>query len=118
MKFLADENIEWPLVIQMRHWGYDVATIREIAPRAGDDKVLQLATGERRILLTNDNDFGSMVFHQKMTAYGVVLLRFSEETLDRKIAILEYLLQHHKTKLQGHFTVVSESQIKIRPLEK
>ena len=118
MKFLADENVEWPIVFQMRHRGYDVSAVREVMPGAEDDDILREAVKEGRILITNDNDFGFMVFHQKMDAVGVILMRFTEESFDKKLGVLEYLLKHHAGKLAGHFTVISENQIKIRPLKK
>ena len=116
MKFLADENVEWPIVLQIRKWGHEVIAVRDIMPGAEDTRVLKLASEENWILLTNDNDFGTMVFHQKAETRGVILMRFSEESSVRKIEALDHLLKHHKNKLADHFTVITENQIKIRPL--
>lgn len=116
MKFLADENVEWPIIVQMRQWGHDVLSIKEALPGKEDDAVLALSQKETRILLTNDLDFGRIVIHQKKNSPGVVLMRFDSEASNQKIKALGHLLQHHSEKLMGHFTVISEKRIKIRPL--
>lgn len=116
MQFLADENVEWPIVMKLRRLGYDIKAIKEISAGTDDEAVLQLAFKEKRILLTNDMDFGRLVLHQKKNSAGVVLMRFSNESSAQKIKAIEHLLKFHSEKLAKHFTVISEEQIKIRPI--
>lgn len=71
---------------------------------------------ENRILLTNDLDFGRMVVHQKKPSAGIILMRFGNEFSEEKIKGVDHLLKFHSEKLSDHFTVISEDQIKIRPL--
>lgn len=40
IKFLADENVEWPVVVWLRQNGYDVTAIKEVLPGVEDDFVL------------------------------------------------------------------------------
>jgi len=117
MKFLADENVEWPIVVQMRQWGYDVVSAREVLKGSDDDEILNFSFEEKRILITNDTDFGAMIYHQKKESPGVILMRFAQESPMEKIKTLEHLLKFHKTKLACHFTTISEGQIRIRPIE-
>lgn len=117
MKFLADENVEWPIVSRLRQLGYDIKAIKEISAGTDDEVVLQLAMKEDRILLTNDMDFGRLVLHQKKDSAGVVLMRFSQESSVQKIKVVEHLFKFHSEKLAKHFTVISEDQIKIRPIQ-
>ena len=42
--------------------GHDVLSASEAAPRATDDELLALALAEQRILITEDKDFGELVF--------------------------------------------------------
>ncbi|MDP2599315.1 MAG: DUF5615 family PIN-like protein [Deltaproteobacteria bacterium] len=56
MKFLADENVEWPIVVQMRQWGHDVVSAREVLRSSDDDEILNFSFEEKRILITNDTD--------------------------------------------------------------
>ena len=116
MKFLADENVELSAVKFLREKGYDVLYISERFAGCSDDKVFDIAKAEGRILLTNDSDFGEMVFRQGKVLSGVVLMRFASESIKKKINVIEHLLKHHAEKLVNHFIVVNEHQIRIRPL--
>ena len=44
MRFLADENIEHPVVEALRSAGHDVASVADIAPGAPDEEVLRPRT--------------------------------------------------------------------------
>ncbi|MCD4755662.1 MAG: DUF5615 family PIN-like protein [Deltaproteobacteria bacterium] len=56
--FLADESCDFAFVRVLRQVGYDVTAIVEFMSGASDLKVLESAFEERRILLTEDKDFG------------------------------------------------------------
>jgi predicted nuclease of predicted toxin-antitoxin system len=73
MRWLADECAAAPLVAALRENGHDVVYIAEVAPRASDAEVLRLARDEARLLLTDDKDFGDLVFRQNWPVAGVVL---------------------------------------------
>ena len=45
--------------------------------RSHDDMVLQMASGQQRILLTEDKDFGELVVRLKLPVYGIILLRMN-----------------------------------------
>ena len=72
MKFLADECCDHGLVEAMRQSGYDVLFVLEAKPRATDDDVLALAFNERRILITEDKDFGELVYRLEKPARGII----------------------------------------------
>ncbi len=61
MKFLADENIPYPVVKRLRAEGFDITSIYEVRRGITDEEVAQIADREERILITFDKDFG-MIF--------------------------------------------------------
>ena len=65
MKFLADECCNTGLVGSLREDGHDVLYILETKAGVSDDKVLLDAYNEERILLTEDKDFGELVYRFK-----------------------------------------------------
>jgi len=75
MKFLADESVEKPVIDWLRGQDFDVRYITEITPSINDEEVIRLANNEGRILITNDKDFGELVFHQSKIILGVLLIR-------------------------------------------
>jgi predicted nuclease of predicted toxin-antitoxin system len=90
LNFLADESCDLAFVRVLRQNGYDVKAIVEVMPGASDLKVLESGFEERRILLTEDKDFGEWIFSQKSATAGVILLRYPVETrLQMSLAIVE-----------------------------
>ena len=77
-KFLVDENSGRKLYQALLENNYDVKLVTNIMPRALDTQVLSYAENENRILITNDKDFGSLIFRLKMPSSGVILLRLRE----------------------------------------
>ncbi|MCL4489624.1 MAG: DUF5615 family PIN-like protein [Chloroflexi bacterium] len=74
MKFLLDESADLPLAMFLRESGHDVTAIAHDYPQALKDReVLAIAYREQRILLTNDRDFGELIFRQRLPHSGVVL---------------------------------------------
>ena len=76
MRFLADESADFAAVRALRAAGHDVAAAAEIAPRADDADVIDLSVAEKRILLTEDKDFGQLVYAHGKKTVGVVLIRY------------------------------------------
>lgn len=116
MKFLANENIEQPLVEALRAAGYDVVSLTEDERGLADDQVLSRAEAEGRILLTNDKDFGELVFRLHRLGIGIVLLRLGTEDGAEKAARFIKILPAIEARLTGQFAVVTEEQVRLRPL--
>jgi len=114
MKFLVDESIEFPVVTFLRSIGHDVVSVAEDFPSVCDTDVLAAARRAKRILLTNDKDFGELIFLHGLPHQGVILLRLFEEDAQSKIDRLRVLLETHGDDFSGSFTVVSPDAVRIR----
>jgi predicted nuclease of predicted toxin-antitoxin system len=75
VRWLVDECVDAGLVSHLRSTGHDVVYMAETAPRAGDGEVMTRAQAEGRILLTDDKDFGDLVFRRGLPVPGIILLR-------------------------------------------
>jgi predicted nuclease of predicted toxin-antitoxin system len=64
------------VVIDLRLAGYDVVSITEKMAGADDETVIDFARSERRLLLTEDKDFGQLVFAAAKQNSGVILIRY------------------------------------------
>lgn len=68
MNFVADESCVRPVIQALREAGHDVVAIAEIARGATDDQVLERALKENRVLITEDRDFGELVYAKPAVA--------------------------------------------------
>lgn len=118
MKFLADENVEKPIVDMLRNGGHDVLYIPEIRKRSIDEQLLEQANNAACILLTNDKDFGELIYLQGKNNIGIILMRFTSERSAVKTKFMSHLIKNFSDRLIGHFTVISESKIRFRKLKR
>jgi predicted nuclease of predicted toxin-antitoxin system len=113
MRFLADESCDFAIVHAPGAGGYDVLAVSEITPRTEDSEVIRLAVHEERILLTEDKDFGRLVYSHGQKTLGVIFLRFP--TLVRKQIAKDVvkLVRRQEDKLAGCFITVQPGRIRI-----
>ena len=116
MKFLADESVESRIVQALRRIGFDVFSVAEECPAVSDSTVLNLCQKKKCVLITNDKDFGELVFLEKKVARGILLLRFDLEATNQKVQRVLDFLKFHKSKLEKNFVVLSEHNARIRKI--
>jgi predicted nuclease of predicted toxin-antitoxin system len=115
MRFLLDESAEFRLRGFLRDQGHDVTAIAHDYPASlSDDHVLAIAHAERRILVTNDRDFGELIFRQRLSHAGVIFFRLADQAITTKFAWFDRLLRDYPNQLD-QFLVISERGVRIRP---
>ena len=116
MKLLADECVAGSTVRALRQAGFDLVWIAEASPSITDQEVLSLAYASKRMVLTEDKDFGELTIRFGHQCHGLVLLTLTDlpatERAARTIAALDAL----GDKLIGHFVVIEQRRIRRRPL--
>ena len=125
LKLLADECCDTGLVASLRMDGHDVLYVTEKKVGAIDDEIIRVRqTGfvKHRFyhlfnyLITEDKDFGELVYRFKKPTHGIVLLRMDVNERHIKWPRLKKLIDDYGTRLQGHFTVVDAQKFRFRPL--
>ena len=86
MNFVADESCAMPVIRALRQAGHDVVAIAEVARGASDVQVLQRASEGKRVLITEDRDFGELVYARRHSSAGVILVRFDGRVRQAKAA--------------------------------
>jgi predicted nuclease of predicted toxin-antitoxin system len=116
MRFLADESCDFAVVRALRAAGHEVVTVAEVARGAGDGRVIGLATETGSILLTEDKDFGQLVFASGQGKSGVVLFRFPGAARRQLQVAAVDLVQQFGERLVTSFVVVEPGRVRIGPL--
>jgi len=70
--------------------GHDVRLAVDVDPRASDETLLDLAFQEKRVLVTEDKDFGELVFVRRLPHPSIV--RFVEMRVEDQVAAMRELL--------------------------
>jgi predicted nuclease of predicted toxin-antitoxin system len=111
---LADENLDRSVVATLRTDGHEVLAVAEMQPGIGDAQVLALAEERKALLLTEDKDFGELVFRQGLVHAGVILVRLAGLSAVAKGAMLSQALAEYGGQIEGAFTVLSPRSLRIR----
>ncbi|MFN8375774.1 MAG: DUF5615 family PIN-like protein [Anaerolineae bacterium] len=115
MKFLADENCDKLIVMELRQTGYDVEYIAELLPGIDDIDILRQSLTDQRVLITEDLDFCEMVFRDAAPAFAIILIRIaSDQRIAKASRIREFI--KNAAELAGTFTTITLDTIRTRPL--
>src|ERR1041385_3556330 len=116
MRFLADHDVYFITVQELRHAGHDVVTAKELQMQTADDRdLLAKARALDRIFLSRDKDFGTLVFLHALTSPGVIFLRISPTEVDAVHRVLHRLLHEQSEELLNRsYCVVASSRYRIR----
>ncbi len=93
--------------------GHDAIFAADIDPKASDETLLAQSAAQERILVTEDKDFGELVFVFGLPHAGII--RFAELESSGAASTMEYLINNHAAEMQaGAMIVVTPNQIRIR----
>lgn len=116
LRFIVDESAGTGVVEYLRSVGHDVSAVTETMPQANDLDIMERAPSERRVIVTNDKDFGELIFRSAKAHHGVVLLRLHDESLGNRLRVMKAIMDQYADRLEGNFTVATESSVRIRPV--
>ncbi len=116
IKFLADESCDFLVVRTLRSAEYDVLSVAESFPSVSDQQVLRHAAREKRILLTEDKDFGEWVFAHGEDVSGVILIRFPANARRQLGEEIKVLVDIHGLQLMRNFVVLEPGRARIRKI--
>jgi predicted nuclease of predicted toxin-antitoxin system len=113
LRFLADESCDFGVVRALRAEGYDVVALSEITSHTIDSEVIAQAYREKRILLTEDKDFGQLVFASQADSAGVILIRFPGNARKALQETVVKLILERRDEIQNAFVVIQPSHIRV-----
>jgi predicted nuclease of predicted toxin-antitoxin system len=118
VRFLVDECLPPQMAVLLRGAGHDCAHVYELGLGGQpDERIMDLADRENRILLSADTDFGELLANAPVLAPSVILLRRADKRADSLAAvILANLEQVGDDLAAGALIVISDTRIRTRRL--
>lgn len=90
--------------------------ICEFAKRMEDSGVIDLSMREDRVLITEDKDFGQLVYAHGHASRGVVLVRYPALLRERLSRDVVKLVEQRKERLRDSFVVVEPGRVRTTRL--
>lgn len=115
MRFLVDMNLSPLTVDYLNKKGYDAVHARVLGLKQAKDKeLLKVAITERRIIITQDLDFGDLVIFSEGPTPGALIIRTRSATPQRVNSMLKrLLLTVTEEEIKGTVAVVEEDRVRI-----
>ena len=92
--------------------GHDVLSAAELDPKASDEALLSMALSEQWVLITEDKDFGELVFVHRLP--HPCIIRFVEMRVVEQVDAMEELIKGYEDSMtDGTLIVVTRRRIRI-----
>lgn len=114
MIILADESVDYRIITFLREQGFKVEAIIDNDSSIPDMEVLQKANEAKAVLITEDKDFGELVFRLKLEHRGVLLLRFFDLDIQIKKSKVFEVFNMYGKQLSNNFSTLTEKRLRIR----
>ncbi len=116
-QLLTDENIDWELLAFLRERGFDVFDIKEEELfRIKDAAILDLSLQTNRVVISQDSDFGTLIFRDNQPFFGVIYLRPGHESPEVHVQTMRAVLESN-LEFSTPFVLVAENlgdNVKLR----
>ena len=90
--FVVDECVDYTVVAALKEANYKIISIAEYHNSFSDVEVLSLAVEKDAVLITEDKDFGELVFRFQLRQAGILLIRLPAITSQLKATtIIRYI---------------------------
>ncbi len=113
---VCDENLSQRWINLFEAMGYKTLCIRDHFSGIPDTEVIQIAIQNDAILVTEDKDFGEIVFSKGVKNVAVVLLRYDQPDFQQiERFLLEILKEYFKSK-EPFFYTITKQQVRRRKI--
>lgn len=113
---ILDENIDSYWIRLLRSKNYDVLSIAEKYPGITDLEVISVVKKFKGILITEDKDFGELIFAHQISGISIIFLRYDEPLYHQIEKSLLYCLNKISFTHIRKFITITKHKIRIRNL--
>ena len=114
MRFIVDASSDARLVPHLKRQEHDVTRVGTDYPaNLKDSAILAIAVQENRVLITDDRDFGELVFRLRQPHAGVIYLRLDTVLFEVRARRIDEVLAAYRNELD-QFLVITEDSVRIR----
>ncbi len=115
-RFFADESLAGPVFRHLLSAGFDIVAAVDLCPAAPDEVVLSTAVTLQRLVLTEDFDFGGLVFNLKRPALGVTIVNINAMPRADRARHTHAELVRLDAQLLGNLLVIEPHVTRVRKL--
>jgi predicted nuclease of predicted toxin-antitoxin system len=114
INIVIDESVDYQIVNTAKQNGLEVFAIIDENPSISDTEVLSIANKKKALLITEDKDFGELVFRFQLSHNGILLVRMPEvKSLPKAEIVLKTILEYYDEMI-NNFSVLDKNKLRIK----
>ncbi len=113
---IADENLHQQFVNDLLADGFTVQSVRAIRVGMDDRDIAKWVLDKNALLITEDKDFGELIFAHKIQRITVVFLRYKKEELVLVRETLRQVVAEYYSKEGNYFITIKSNKVRITTL--
>jgi predicted nuclease of predicted toxin-antitoxin system len=113
---IIDENVDQVLIDKLDTKNFDTFLIRDHHPGASDREIIAIAKSNKGLIITEDKDFGELVFSHGIGGLSIILLRYNKSDYNDITKNLMKVLADYYDRHDPYFITVTRKKIRIRKL--
>jgi predicted nuclease of predicted toxin-antitoxin system len=107
-----DENIERYWINLIQNLGYPSISIAGMFPGISDRQVVDIVKSHEGLLITEDKDFGELIFAHGFTRVSVIFLRYDQPQYHQIEKSLLKCVKDHFDNPTKKFIIISKTKIR------
>jgi len=115
---IVDENVDQIVIDYLNRNSYDILSIRKSYPGITDREIIELAKTNKGFVITEDKDFGELIFAHQIEGCSVIFLRHTKSKYQAMLNQLDQILiKYLKSSGSGHFFIkITPHKTRIKKL--
>ncbi len=114
---IANENIFRGLIAALRLEGFDVISIFESYRGMSDIDIAAFSLDPPKIIITEDKDFGKLIFEDNVKVVGIVFLRFIDTEREGIIEkVISFFKNENLESLSGKFITITPNKVRVNTI--
>ena len=111
---IVDENVDQRYIDLLIAHGHDIYLIRDYHQGISDRQVIELALNKKAWVLTEDKDFGELVFSHNINDCSIILLRYKKVEHGDIAKQLIKVLNDYLDQPGRYFFTITKRKIRFR----
>lgn len=113
---IFDENIDQLIIDSINKKDYEYLSIRDTYPGITDREIIEITKSKSGIIITEDKDFGELVFAYGNKAFSVFFLRYTKNEVGTIINNIHTLLEKYYHMPDHYFITITKQKVRINRL--
>ncbi len=113
---IADENLHQHFIDQLVAAGFELVSIRDELGGISDHEVAAFAKYKQGLLITEDKDFGELVYAHNLRGISIIFVRYDKSDLYEVTERLMRVATDYYEKTENYFITITANKIRINLL--